>query len=121
MSTTTRDRTAFADEFLRRIGDAVGDRTSVSIVFGDPVERDGATVIPVARARFAFGGGGGISAGEDEESGGGGGGAVAVTPVGYIELRGGTTRFKRIAAPGDLLAVVAAGALAALALRRLAG
>ena len=112
--------TTLADELLQRIGQTVGDKANVSTVFGDPVERAGITVIPVAKARFGFGGGGGGGArGSQEGSGGGGGGGVVVSPVGYIEVREGTARFKRISSPVDLLALVAAASLAAAALRRL--
>ena len=72
----------------------------MSTVFGDPVEREGITVIPVAKARFGFGGGGGAGGREGEEgSGGGGGGGALVNPVGYIELHDGAARFKRISSP----------------------
>jgi hypothetical protein len=56
---------------------------------------------------------------EGEGSGAGGGGAASVSPVGYIEVREGTAQFKRIPSPVDLLALVAAASLAALAVRRL--
>jgi uncharacterized spore protein YtfJ len=89
-------------------------------VFGDPVEREGITVIPVARARFGFGGGGGSGGPQGEEgSGGGGGGGAMVTPVGYIEVGPAGASFKRISSPTDLLPVVVAASLAALALKRL--
>jgi uncharacterized spore protein YtfJ len=111
-----------ADELLKRIGHLVGDRVAVSTVFGEPVERDGLTVVPVARARFGFGGGGGGgSDGEDHGSGGGGGGGALVSPAGYIEIRDGVAQFKRIASPADLVALGAAAALAAIALRKLLG
>jgi hypothetical protein len=42
-----------------------------------------------------------------------------VSPVGYIELRGGTAQFKRITTPFDLLAGAAAAAVAVLAVKRL--
>jgi hypothetical protein len=42
-----------------------------------------------------------------------------VSPVGYGEVRDGTARFKRISRPVDLLALVAAASLAALAVKRL--
>jgi uncharacterized spore protein YtfJ len=35
----------------------------MSTMFGEPVQREHATVIPVAKARFGFGGGGGCGAG----------------------------------------------------------
>ena len=100
---------SLADELLQRIGQAVGQKASVTTVFGDPVEREGVTVVPVAKARFGFGGGGGGGVRDgDEGSGGGGGGGALVSPVGYIELRGGNANFKRISSPFDLVGLVAA-------------
>jgi uncharacterized spore protein YtfJ len=120
VATEMRDGAALADELLRRVSQAVGERATVTTVFGETVERDGVTIIPVAKARFGFGGGGGGGArGGEHGSGGGGGGGALVSPAGYIELRGGTAEFKRISSPIDLVAVIAAASLAVLALRRL--
>jgi uncharacterized spore protein YtfJ len=95
-------------------------RARASAVFGEPVRREGLTVIPVARARFGFGGGGGSGARQGERaSGRGGGGGGVVTPVGFIEVRDDTAEFKRISTRTDLVALVAAGAVAALAVKRL--
>ena len=112
-----------ANELLERIGKTVGQRAQASTIFGEAVEREGVTVIPVARARFAFGGGGGGGTrGEKEQgSGGGGGGGVAVRPIGYIELRDHGSEFIRIRNSIDLVALVAAGALAAISVKRLLG
>jgi uncharacterized spore protein YtfJ len=120
MSVETQERSQLVNDLLERIGQTVGERARVSAVFGEPVEREGLTVIPVAKARFGFGGGGGSGTREgDEGSGGGGGGGAVVSPVGYIEVRDGSAEFKRISTPTDLLAVVAAASLAVLALKRL--
>jgi uncharacterized spore protein YtfJ len=116
----TQDGSAFVDGLLERVGQTVGGKARASTVFGEPVEREGITVIPVAKARFGFGGGGGAGTREGEEgSGAGGGGGAVVTPVGYIEVRDGTAEFKRISNPVDLLVVVAAASLGALAVKRL--
>jgi uncharacterized spore protein YtfJ len=120
MATQPQERLQLVDELLERIGQTVGDKAKVSTVFGDPVEREGVTVIPVAKARFGFGGGGGSGAREGQEgSGGGGGGGAYVSPVGYIEVRAAGAEFKRIQSPMDMLAFVAAASLAVLALKRL--
>lgn len=120
MTAKTQDGTAFVDELLERIGQTVGDKARASTVFGEPVEREGITVIPVAKARFGFGGGGGAGSSESEEgTGGGGGGGAVVSPVGYIEVRDGTAEFKRISNPVDVLVLVAAASLGALAVKRL--
>ena len=86
----------------------------------DAVDREGITVIPVARMRFGFGGGGGEGTkGGGEGSGGGGGGGAIVKPVGYIEVRNGSAHFNRISGASDFLALAFAASLLALTARRL--
>jgi len=79
-------------------------------VYGAPVERDGATIIPVARIRYGFGGGSGAKASEGRGSGAGGGANIA--PVGYIEMRNGLVRFRRIRASEPALTALGFGAAA---------
>jgi uncharacterized spore protein YtfJ len=120
MAVTTQDRSELVNELLERIAQTVGDNAKASTIFGDPVERAGVTVVPVAKARFGFGGGGGAGTREEGEGQGrGGGGGGAVSPVGFIELRDNSADFKRISSPRDLLALVAAASLALVAIRRL--
>ena len=107
------------DELLERIGKAVGQRAQASAVFGEAVRDGGLTVIPVARARFGFGGGSGSGRRQGEVgSGGGGGGGAAVTPIGFIEVREGGARFKRISSPTDWAVLIGAASLSLLAIRR---
>jgi uncharacterized spore protein YtfJ len=120
MSVSIDERSQLVNELLERIGQTVGERAQASAIFGEPVEREGVTVVPVAKARFGFGGGGGGGTREEREGFGRGGGAgVAVTPIGYIEVRDGGSVFKRISTSTDLLALVAAASLALGAVRRL--
>jgi uncharacterized spore protein YtfJ len=123
MAGETQEGSQLANELLERIGAAVGRKADASTVFGDPVQREGVTVIPVAKARFGFGGGGGSGTRQSDPegmgSGGGGGGGVAVAPIGYIEVHDGSAEFKRIRNASDVLALVAAGSLVALTIRRL--
>jgi uncharacterized spore protein YtfJ len=120
MPVEAQEGSQLVNELLDQIGQSVGKRAQVSTVFGEPVDREGLTVIPVAKARFGFGGGGGSGGREgDEGSGGGGGGGGAVTPIGYIELRDGSAEFKRISTPTDFAALVAAASIAALTVKRL--
>jgi uncharacterized spore protein YtfJ len=124
MAVEAHERSELANELLERIGQTLGQRAQVATVFGEPVEREGVTVVPVAKALFGFGGGGGgagVRAGKDQGSGGGGGGGVAVTPIGYIEVRDHNSEFKRIRTQLDVVAFSAAAAIAAIALRRLLG
>jgi uncharacterized spore protein YtfJ len=120
MAIEAQKQTELVDELLGRIGQTVGQKAHVSTVFGEPVERDSVTVIPVAKTRFGFGGGGGSGSKQGEEgSGGGGGGGAVISPVGYIELRDGSAEFKRISSPVDVVAFVAAASVALLAIKSL--
>lgn len=77
----------------QRLAEQLGATASARTIYGEPVERNGITVIPVARVRYGFGGGGGLSS---DASGSGGGAGVVLTPIGYIELKQGVTRFQPI-------------------------
>ncbi|WP_255151951.1 GerW family sporulation protein [Halorarius halobius] len=72
------------------------------LVYGDPVERDDRTVVPVARVRYRVAGGFGAGTGdagddtEASEGGGGGGlGDATATPVGVVEVSDAGTRVVR--------------------------
>jgi uncharacterized spore protein YtfJ len=121
MAVAAQERSELVNELLERIGQTVGQRAQVSTIFGEAVEREGVTVIPVAKARFGFGGGGGSGTRSEENqgAGGGGGGGVAVSPIGYIELRDRSSQFKRIFTSTDIVALVVAASVALTAVRRL--
>jgi len=69
---------------------AVHDTITVERVFGNPIERDGVTVVPVAAVRGGGGGGGGEGT-KDEGSGAGGGMGFGLDarPVGVFVLKNG--------------------------------
>jgi uncharacterized spore protein YtfJ len=73
--------------FIERARDVL----TVRRVFGDPIERDGVTVIPAANVRGGGGGGGG--SGPDGEGSGGGFG-VSATPAGAYVIKDGTVRWE---------------------------
>jgi len=98
--------------FLQRLAESVQVHANAKQVYGEPVERNGMTIIPVARVQWGFGGGG-IGRGPAER-GGGGGGARAY-PVGFIELKGGKADFRPIHDPMATGALAAAGVLGVLA------
>ena len=105
------------DPVLSMLADRLGAQLRSSTVFGTPVERDGVTVIPVAAVRLGFGGGsGGDPAGTQSGEGGGGGGTA--TPIGYIELKDGRSRFVPIVHPARMAALTAAAILAGLLIMR---
>ncbi|MEP7215786.1 MAG: spore germination protein GerW family protein, partial [Anaerolineaceae bacterium] len=87
-------------------------------IFGDPVEKGGVTVIPVAKVRYGFGGGSGSDTsdkgdGSKHDEGAGGGGGVAASPLGFIEISDGTAKFKRTHDPASAVPVILASAFAA--------
>ena len=96
------------------LADRVGSKAGVRVAIGDPIERDGVTVVPVGRMRWGFGGGGGGRAGEGGEGSGGG---VAAAPVGYIEISDGAAHFRRIGLPVSPGTVIA-GAVAVFLVTR---
>src|SRR5215208_4963310 len=106
-----------ADELLAMLAERIGPPLSASTVYGTPVERDGVTVVPVAAARFAIGGGGGSDPTKAQEGEGGGGGG-SVTPVGYIELKDGGSRYVPLVHPARMLALVCCAVLAGLVIMR---
>ncbi|MEZ5075139.1 MAG: hypothetical protein R2691_09960 [Solirubrobacterales bacterium] len=101
-----------AGRLLDHLADRIGSRVGASAVFGQPVEREGVTVIGVARAMWGFGGGAG---GEEGEDGAGGGGGGFVSPLGYIEVRESGAEFRPIRDP-RLVATAAAATVCALGL-----
>jgi uncharacterized spore protein YtfJ len=105
------------DELLSLLAERIGAQLGSSTVYGTPVERDGVTVVPVASARFGFGAGTGSDPAKRQE-GEGGGGAGTITPVGYIELKQGRSRFIPIVHPARMLGLVCCTILAGLAVMR---
>ena len=59
------------------------DAMTARTVFADPIERDGATIIPAAKVRGGGGGGG------DSEDNAGGGFGLSASPVGAYVIRDG--------------------------------
>jgi len=84
--------------------ETIREHAGVGAVYGEPVEREGRTVVPVASVAYGFGGGfgegsSGDASGEDGDtssgSGGGGGGGLAAKPMGALEITDEHTRFVR--------------------------
>lgn len=86
--------------FIERLARQLRVTANAKYIYAEPVERGGVTVIPVAKATYGLGGGTGK---KENEQGSGGGGGVVLTPVGYIEIKNGATRF---CPTRDFLAVV---------------
>ena len=93
VNTMELEKPSSAETFIGGMAERMGVAARATTVFGDPVERGGLTVIPVAKARWGFGGG--VSH-RNHEEGGGGGGGMQVIPVGFIELKNGAAEFRPI-------------------------
>ena len=103
-------------DLLERLAQQIQVNANAKQVYGEPVERDGTTIIPVAKVQWGFGGGG-IGRGAAER-GGGGGGARAF-PTGFIELRDGKAEFRPIQDPMATALLTVAGLLAGMLLVKL--
>jgi uncharacterized spore protein YtfJ len=84
------------------------DAINVRRVYGDPVERDGVTLVPAALVMGGTGGGG------DADGNGGGGLGVIARPVGAWEIRDGEVRWRPTLDVNRLLVVAALVGLVAL-------
>lgn len=106
--------------YLTELAERLGVAAKAVQIYGTAVERDGVTVVPVARARWGMGGGSG--SGRGERGGFGGGGGVQIEPAGYIEIKDGASCFKPIRSPRLVIgAALAAGVLLTVLLSRLRG
>jgi len=63
----------------------------VRSAYGDPVQIEGVTIVPVALVQYGFGGGG---EGDDEAAAAGGGGGGMAIPIGAYVKSGGAARFE---------------------------
>ena len=104
---------AMLEEMLSRIGQ-VHERASVKTVFGEPLQIEGRTIIPVAKVRYGFGFGVGRKEKEKEDEGsgegGGGGAGVSITPVAMLEITAQETKVKPVV---DVTKLAVAGMLLA--------
>jgi len=106
---------------LAMVLDRLGANTGASAVFGEPVEKDGRTVIPVAQAIIGTGGGSGSSGGAEAGGTGEGAGGGAVTrPLGYIEVTANGTAFVPLKQPWQDPALVLAYSVLGLVVLRAA-
>ena len=88
------------------------DALTVKRVFGDPYERNGVTVIPVAKVQGGAGGGDGEGP-EGQGRGSGSGFGVIARPVGAFVIRGDEMTWRpaidlnRIVLGGQIVAIIA--------------
>ena len=115
------------DRLIEILVERFGGRSGVHMVYGDPVERDDVTVIPVARVRWIAGAGAGTGSGggpggkgQAEGEGAGGGGGVIGDPVGYLEIRSSGASFVPIRGVPNPLAILALGVALGIVVRAVA-
>jgi len=107
--------TASRENVVERLAEHLGGADARAI-YGSPIERHGTTVIPVAKVRYGFGGGSGHKPSNGAEGTGGGGG-VNISPVGFIEMRDGVAKFRRIRTSSPALTALGFGVAAWLVSR----
>jgi uncharacterized spore protein YtfJ len=101
-----------ATEMLQKIGDSLSGSANVKSVFGEPIQLDGKTVVPIAKVAYGFGAGSGTGGVESSKAeGGGGGGGVRAFPAGALEITAEHTRFIPFRDTRWLACAFAAGAL----------
>jgi uncharacterized spore protein YtfJ len=108
---------------LKELVAGLTEAGTVRRVFGDPIERDGALLIPVANVRGAFGGGEApmpteTKPTETKPMGWGGGGGWSASPAGAYVLKDGTaTWVPAVDANRTILLGILTGIVALLVLR----
>ena len=82
-----------ADEKFSKLLKSLGATATAKAVFGEPVEKDGLTVVPVARVRFGLGGGSGRGPGRKKKGADGDAEQVGYGHGGGVQAR--TSRLHR--------------------------
>ncbi|GAA3447449.1 spore germination protein GerW family protein [Planomonospora venezuelensis] len=98
---------------IMEVIDQAKDNATVSRVFGEPITREGVTVVPVAKIASGGGGGRGRQEGGDRPGEGAGGGyGLSATPAGVFVIKDGEVRWQpaidvnRIVLGGQIVGVV---------------
>jgi len=111
-------------EILQSLTERLAATANVKQVFGEPIEMQGKTIVPVARVMYRVGAGWSgrkLASGDggQADGGGGGGGEVVATPAGVLEVTPEGVRFERFLDVRQAGILVGAGFLFGLAVRRL--
>ena len=89
-------------EILKQLGEDLKNFASSDIVFGEPIELEGAKIVPMCKLSVGYGGGGGEGEGKNEKSGGGegygggAGGGVKMEPVAVIVAKDGEVSVAKV-------------------------
>lgn len=110
---TGNGKTSDREDLVQRLADKLGIAAQSIKVYGEPIEHDGALVVPISKVSYGFGGGKGQ---QKEQEGSGGGGGLRTSPVGFIEIKNGESRFHPIFDLSMLAPLIATGSFALLTL-----
>jgi len=115
-----------AQEILQTLSERFAATANVKQVFGEPIQANGKTIIPVARIHYRLGAGAGSGETRDDAQqgtrsggGGGGGGLVMARPVGALEISDSGTRFLQFVDAAEIIKACVGGLAALLIIRRL--
>ena len=112
------------NEVLEQLYDKIEGSAKAAVAFAPAEKHDGLVVIPVANVGWRFGSGTGTSKPKEQNTaqrGMGVGGTMSVTPVGFIEVKEGTAKFRPIVAFDSLVKMQIVGGLIALGVVSLLG
>ena len=108
------------ERYFEAIAERLRSSAHVRTVYGEPVETQSKTVIPVSKVRYAFGGGpaqfgaeGGV------EAAAGGGGAVQAEPMGVFEVTDAGTHFVPVEDSKVVVGALVVGLLVGMVIGRL--
>jgi len=96
-------------DVLRQLAEDMKQFAKTETIFGEPIEIQGSTVIPVCKMSVGYGGGGGEGEGTDEKkrggkgSGAGAGAGVKIEPAALIIAKEGKISVVGIRAKGSKL------------------
>lgn len=93
----------FIAEMIEKLADDLKSYASTEAIFGEPMELQGTTVVPVCKMSVGYGGGGGSGedqSGEEKGSGGGAGGGVKIEPAALIVAKEGEVSVVAISGKG---------------------
>lgn len=112
---------------LQAIAERLHSCSSIHMIYGDPIETQGKTLIPVAKVSYGFGGGAvgtnGLDSADKQPSestleGGGGGGGVRMIPLGMVEVTSQQTRFLPFGGGKRMIGALAVGLIVGILMGR---
>lgn len=91
------------------------------IVFSDPIEKNGITIITVSKISYGYGFGGGFdtkSKNKNKKEGGGMGLGIVAKPIGYIKIKNEEVVFEPIEDPASVPLILLTSGIAGFLLLR---